>query len=203
MIILWSNWCISFVLSVFLILVTYYYFVHKMALGKLSAFLTISLLLVVLTISIVLLIKKFGYNSYTLTYLTLIYFLLMITCHDIKERLIPISWLLLGILIAMVRMINNPNFNFLESCFGSVAIGILLIMISKITRQGIGMGDAYVFVFISMLIGWRMAGTIFLFSILLAGLLGMVLYTLKKVSRKTTLPFMPFVLIVTLLTVWI
>jgi len=202
MIILWSNWFLLFVCTIALVLVTYYYFIHKMAIGKLMAFIMISILLTILLLSIFLLIKKFGYNSYTLTYLTLIYILLIITYHDIKEKTIPTDWLLLGVFIAILRMINNPNFDIIEGCLGAMGIGILLILISKITKQGIGMGDAYVFVFISMLIGWKMAGTIFMLAILFAGLLGLILFGVKRVSRKTTLPFMPFVFLATLLTVW-
>lgn len=199
----WSNWMVSSVLGVILIIMTYRYLIHIMHLTKDMAIVITGLIFFVLIISIILLVNKYAYNSYSLTYLLLIYLLLMITYHDLKERLIPVKWLALGILIGLVLLINNPNFKLIEGIIGSVAIGSFLILVSKVTKGGVGMGDAYVFSLISLLIGWELAGGILIFAILLSGILGIVLFTFKKVNRKSTVPFMPFVMLGTLLMLWI
>lgn len=202
MIILWSNWMISGTLGGLLIVITYHYFIRKMNMTKVGALFITSILLSTIILSAYMLIKKYGYNSYTLTCVCLIYFLLIITFHDIKERIIPFKWIIFGSLVGSTLLINNPNLKIIEGCLGTIGVGSFLLIICKITKESLGTGDAYVFALISLLIGWKMAGTIFMLALLLSGIIGIVLYAFKKVNRKTTVPFMPFVMVVTLLIIW-
>lgn len=200
------NFCNNFILIFavgILLIMTYQYFVKIMNTSKVMALVMTSSLMAICLISLLGLLEKFGFNSYSMTILCFIYILFIITVHDFKEKFIPTNWLVLGIIMGLILLVNNPNMKMLEGITGSVIMCVTLLVFSKITKGGIGRGDAYVFALISLLIGWRMASTIFVLSIMLSGLLGIILYVLRRVNKKDSMPFIPFVMVVTLIIIWV
>lgn len=197
------NIILFYILTVILTLITYKYLVIKISIRKRWVALALFIMMCFIIISNILFRNKYGFNSYSITCIFLIYILFIITIHDLIYKRIPLEWLILGGVIGSFMLFNNPNISILEGIGGSIIIGVILFLMSKVTRGGIGMGDALVFAFISLIVGWRMAITVLILALVLSGCIGIVLFVFKKASRKTTIPFMPFIFTVTIFILWI
>lgn len=127
-------------------------------------------------------------------YVLLFIFLLISTYLDVKIKKINIYlcilWGVLGTVINL--MLVNKGIRFY--LFG-LAIGILILIFSFCTKEAIGKGDAAVFIVIGTYAGLTRTFVIFIISLILVLLIGSSLLLLKKVNKKTRLPFLPFILL--------
>lgn len=78
---------------------------------------------------------------------------------------------------------------------GGAAVGFLFLLLSKVTREGIGYGDSWGILVLGIYLGfWKilevLAGA---FSVL--GIVSLVALCVKKMSRKYGIPFFPFLTI--------
>lgn len=198
-----SNKILLIILFILLICISQRYLEKSLLISKIKSIGIIIILTGILLISILALRSKYGINSFSMHYLFLIYILIMITIHDIKDKTIPTDWLVLGTTIGLVFLIYNPNIKLLEGIVGSCLFFFGLYTISKLSKGGIGIGDVLIFALISFLTGWKMTITILILALLLSGMLGLILYVVKKIDKKTSIPFMPFILIAILFILWV
>lgn len=117
--------------------------------------------------------------------------LVIVSVIDIKYRKIPVR-----ILIAM----NVGAFIFQCLCrreevvlvAGGVIVGIVFLLISRVTEEGVGYGDSLGILGLGIYLGlWKLfevlAGAFFMLAICAVAVL-----IRKKMSRKIALPFYPF-----------
>ena len=117
--------------------------------------------------------------------------LIIVSAIDIKCRKIPV-----GILASM----NVGALIFFFFCrgedvaliAGGMAIGIVFLTISRITKEGVGYADSLGILGMGIYLGlWKLfevlAGAFFLLA-----LCAMIVLARKKMSRKIALPFYPF-----------
>jgi leader peptidase (prepilin peptidase)/N-methyltransferase len=76
--------------------------------------------------------------------------------------------------------------------------GGIVAVISIITKGSIGMGDAKLFACVGIWFGLQTTLGIMLIATMLSGFVGLILLTFKKVNRKTTMPFAPYVFLATI-----
>ncbi|PKM94584.1 MAG: hypothetical protein CVU84_11000 [Firmicutes bacterium HGW-Firmicutes-1] len=196
------NIILFYFLTLILGIVTYIYLAVKMKIPRGRVVLALAVMLCIIINSMMIFQHKYGFNSYSMIYIFLVYVLCMLTIHDLLDKCIPLRWLVLGGVMGSVMLVYNPNISILEGIAGSFITGVLLVIISKVTRGGIGIGDGFVFAFISLIVGWKMALTVLILAFMLSGFIGIVLFVLKKVNHKTSIPFMPFILAVTIFILW-
>ena len=110
---------------------------------------------------------------------------------DIRSRRLPVQWLAAGSLLAAgYRMTAGKGDFWLVS--GGIAVGLMFLLISRVTGEGLGYGDGYVILILGIYLGlWELltmlAGAFFLLAVFsIAGL------TVKKMSRGLRIPFVPF-----------
>lgn len=72
------------------------------------------------------------------------------------------------------------------------AILFFMALISKITKEAIGMGDVWVIGSIFMVLGFPEGAECIFFAFVFAGLYSGILLSVKKRGRKKTFPFIPF-----------
>lgn len=173
------------------------YIVNKIDTNGMYTYVAISTFIISIVSSYVILIKKYGFNNYTIAFFIIIYILLLISIKDIRERSIPLDLIILGIFFGGILLIYNPNINIIDVLISIVGIGGFNLLISKVTKGGIGEGDILVFVLIGIILGWKMALAIILYTFIIAGISGIILLILKKANKKTELPLAPFILIAT------
>lgn len=148
------------------------------------------------------------YNWMTLIKICLAYLLISgIALIDYKFHIIPNKLLFYAILLRLFILIIEYYYNsdqFMEvvlECIGGTLIGFgILFLTHLLSKGGIGMGDVKLFGVIGFIIGLR--GT---YNTLFYSLIFLVLYSCigmmkKELTRKSMIPFGPFVYLGYLIT---
>ena len=78
--------------------------------------------------------------------------------------------------------------------FFGACVGLIMLGISYITREQIGYGDGHAFIAVGVCVGGKESILLLWFSLVLAGVLGIILSFIKKrrLDTKLKLPFIPF-----------
>ena len=99
-----------------------------------------------------------------------------------------------GIGISIISLIQILSGNKLWwDSLGGAGIGIILVLLSIVTRQQIGMGDGILFVITGIGLGIANNTILLMSSLCITSVVSLALLSVKKVQRKTTVPFIPFV----------
>ena len=121
-------------------------------------------------------------------------FLASILYFDIKEKKIPDIFIFSGMLVILAARLLQGNFT--SWCLVDGVVGFSFIWLFVFFSKGrIGLGDAKLSAFISIIVGvWAWAFTIFFAS--LSGLLFiLVMIKLQKMTKKESIPFAPFLIL--------
>lgn len=81
-----------------------------------------------------------------------------------------------------------------ESVICALIPGLLMLIVSIVTKEAIGKGDVYVILLLGLMTGFDRAFFILLVSMTVCAVFGIVLMIVKGRGRKDTLPYVPFVL---------
>lgn len=117
--------------------------------------------------------------------------LLMGSIYDIKYKALPWWFLAGGAVAALVLAVVLRPVE-LWKMVGGLVLGMLLFGISFLTGGALGKGDGIIIGIIGLNLGFPIVFSVFSGALLLAAVLSIVLIIFKKVNRKTTLPFLPF-----------
>lgn len=114
--------------------------------------------------------------------------------YDLRYKEIPTIYLfgLWGFLFVM-RIVENKGIS-KEILLGEV-LGIILILISLVLKQSIGMGDGIVLCITGLIEGGLGNLTLFMNSLLIGVVVAVVLIFFKSYKRNNTIPFVPCILI--------
>jgi leader peptidase (prepilin peptidase)/N-methyltransferase len=108
-----------------------------------------------------------------------------------KEVNIPV----LGILVAaaMVMIFLGKDISVLNVITG-LAEGLLLILVSVMTKGQIGMGDGILLAACGLMLGGKDNMVMFFFACLSSAIVSVLIMIIKKADKKTTIPFVPFMI---------
>lgn len=110
---------------------------------------------------------------------------------DIHSRRIPVIVLISGNLAALCYQIYIAK----EDVFvlaGGIGVGLLFLLVSRVTREGMGYGDSWTILILGIYLGlWKLL-EVLLAAFLFLGIAAVICLSLKKISRKYKLPFIPF-----------
>lgn len=113
---------------------------------------------------------------------------------DIYSRQIPVSVLVGGSLSVLGYQIFIEKGN-VWLIIGGIGVGILFLLVSRSTREGIGYGDSWVILILGIYLGvWRLL-EVLAAAFLILEAAAVVCLVIKKMSRKYKLPFLPFLTI--------
>lgn len=127
-------------------------------------------------------------------WLLLLLLLIPASIQDIKDKNISVVTILAGLTAAVIINIAlAPNYAVRVFIYGIP--GIFLLLCAWITHEAIGYGDGLVMLAIGNIVGLEDCVKILFFSLIMAGVISLVLMIMKKVNRKSTVPFVPFLLI--------
>lgn len=128
-------------------------------------------------------------------YSSLFVYFLAASVYDVKNREIPLfvsavaACLLFVIRLYLVCRGEMP----LQTAFLGVGIGIVLLIVSALTKGEIGSGDGIMFIVSGLVSGFYENGVLLFVSLVFTAAAGSVLVVVKRVGRKYELPFAPFV----------
>lgn len=112
---------------------------------------------------------------------------------DLKKReinlVIPAIFGVIGIL--MFCLSKDKNWIMF---LGGAAEGLFVLVVSVITREGIGLGDALLLICTGILLGAENNLIMFLWACVFCSIISGILILCKKAGRKTRIPFVPFLI---------
>ena len=121
-------------------------------------------------------------------------FLLCNAIHDLKYKRVWAKGMLIFALSVMVYAFIDKQRLMMDYWMASL-LGIVFLLISWISPAMVGMGDGICILLLGFLWEWYEILTMCAIALLMAGVMGGVLLVLKKVTRKTKMPFVPFLFV--------
>lgn len=139
-----------------------------------------------------LLFRQIGLQAEIIPALFFSSLLLVISIIDYEHKIIPNTLLLVGTVCGIPLLYFSRVRTPAEMALGFLAGGVLLLAIAILSRGGMGAGDVKFCAVLGLFLGWQYTlQTVFLASIL-GSVVGLGLMAAKKATRKTALPFGPF-----------
>ncbi len=116
-------------------------------------------------------------------------YLFVVSIIDIKYKSLSVFLVILGIIMMSILYIFSP-YN-IYSLLGGIAVGIIVILISFITKEAIGIGDGMILIIIGLGVG---ASTIyiFLYSLIVLSICATLFIIVRKKNYKLEIPMIPF-----------
>lgn len=122
-----------------------------------------------------------------------IIFLTMEGIRDLRERKISMKSVLFFGIVGIITSLPDIKLQWM-SLMGGIAIGVGLLLIAKFTREKVGFGDGWIFTVSGVYLGFYNNLSLFFIALFLAAMTSVALLVFKRVSFKTELPFVSFVL---------
>ncbi|KGK86355.1 peptidase A24 [Desulfosporosinus sp. HMP52] len=163
----------------------------------------------------VFLFSKYGLSPDFAAFTFLMYILIIIFFIDLEHQIIPNELVIIAMFGGTVVFIYNLFRPFLiysdhlwwNPLLGMVSGSGFLLAVSFFgsllykTEEVMGMGDVKLFAPIGLFLGWRMTLLALFISVVLGGMISLLLILLGKATRKSTIPFGPFIVIGVFITV--
>ena len=153
---------------------------------------------------------------FTIFYIFLFVVLGVIFLYDLKHKLVPtiFSFLLIviGIAFEVFRAVNFSSFYSqnsklfwldLFSGFLTALPFMLIYLFSK--RKAVGFGDILIFIGVGYILGFIFGVSVFLLSVWIGAISSLILiyFYPKKYNRKSSIPFTPFIIIATIIIIFL
>ena len=143
---------------------------------------------------------KFGLSFDFLVYIVLAPTLVIITAIDIEHQIIPDIITLPGIALGLA--VGTYTIGYLDSLLGFFVGGGLFYLLAVLSNGGMGGGDIKYIAAVGALLGWHNVLLIIFIGALLGSLVGLFKIAVQKKSRKSMIPFGPFLATGTLITLF-
>ncbi|MEI6352859.1 MAG: prepilin peptidase [Candidatus Nomurabacteria bacterium] len=154
--------------------------------------------------------------GFALFYVFIFILLLSIFLYDLKHKIVPLGMSILllisGLAIEVYRIYNITSFYgnihsplFWLDIFSGILIALPFLIIYLFTNgKAVGFGDILLFLSTGYLLGFIFGVTDFLLSIWIGAAFSLLLIYLfpHKYSRKSTIPFAPFIVVATILVIF-
>ncbi|KAB3537235.1 prepilin peptidase [Alkaliphilus pronyensis] len=122
--------------------------------------------------------------------------------YDLKYKIIPDTLIIVSVICSILfGLLNIDTFLSHRLLSGLVVLGIMT-MIYFLTKGNIGFGDVKLIATTALFLGLWRSFLMLLIATFFCGLFGLILLATKRVSRKSSLAFAPFILIATIITVF-
>lgn len=118
-------------------------------------------------------------------------FLASIAREDMKEKRISVKLILGFASISIIYLFFDSHLSYIK-IVTAVMPGMLLLLLSFITKESIGYGDGFTVLIIGLWLGGFLTGIMVCLAVLLAGVYAC--YRLAKRSKED-IPFVPFLLV--------
>ena len=130
----------------------------------------------------------------------LVVFAILITASiiDIRVGRIPDKLIIAGAAIGLILSLFNPEHGLLQGLMTGTVAGLVMLLVSWITKGGLGLGDVKLFGCIGIYLGLESIASAMLISAILSGFFSLVLLCINRDNKKREIPFAPFIMVGTL-----
>jgi len=143
---------------------------------------------------------KFGLTFEFLVYSVMAPALVIITVIDIEHQIIPDIITLPGIALGLA--VGTYTIGYADSLIGFFVGGGLFYSLAVLSNGGMGGGDIKYIAAIGALLGWQKVLLVIFVGSFLGSIVGAFQITVQKKSRKSLIPFGPFLASATLITLF-
>ncbi|MCL2253027.1 MAG: hypothetical protein FWC09_01160 [Lachnospiraceae bacterium] len=123
----------------------------------------------------------------------ILFFLAMFAFFDIKSKKIPLCLIMIFGIVAVLVSVLGSDFD-KWAFLAKMMPGVFLLLISFISNQAIGYGDGLIVLLIGLLTPLHINISLILAAFLLSALASIIVLVLKKGTKNSKLPFVPFLL---------
>ena len=158
---------------------------------------------VIETVTAVLLLAgffKFGLSFAFMVYAAVAPALVIITASDIEHQIIPDVITLPGIALGLA--VGTYTIGYADSLLGFFVGGGLFYLLAVLSNGGMGGGDIKYISAAGALLGWQKVLLIIFIGALLGSVVGVFQIAVQKKTRKSLIPFGPFLATSTLITLF-
>jgi len=136
----------------------------------------------------------------TVVHLVVLALLVLMSATDLEQRRLP--HLLLDPLIAICVLFAfvNPTVSLLDAVIGAAAAVAMLGVLGLVIRSGVALGDLYLVAPLGLLLGWPAIFVAIFIAALLLSASSLVLLASRRVGMKSYVPFGPFLVAGTVIT---
>jgi len=117
--------------------------------------------------------------------------LLGLAIVDIFRKRIPLMVVVGLILTAIGAVLFTHSFDWVLT-LGGALVGLVFILVSKITKEGIGYGDSLLILALGIYLGFWKVMVLIMIAFFLSALFAIFVAIIRKKGRKTRFPFVPF-----------
>jgi len=147
----------------------------------------------------------YGLSIQSLIYIILSSALIIIAFIDLNEQIVPDVISLPGITIGFILGFLVPYISFINSALGVVVGGGIILIIGLagsviFKKEAMGGGDVKLAAMIGAFLGWRYIIISLFLGFFLGALAGVILIISKIKSREDTVPFGPFIVLGSFIT---
>lgn len=136
----------------------------------------------------------------TAVHLALLGLMVVLTATDLDQRRLPHLVLDPLILGAAVFALFNPAVSPLDAAIGAAAALAFLGLLGVLVRGGVATGDLYLVVPLGLLLGWPSVFVALFLAALLSAATGLALLAMRRAGMKSYIPFGPFLVAGTVIT---
>jgi leader peptidase (prepilin peptidase)/N-methyltransferase len=141
----------------------------------------------------------------TLIYIILASALIIISFIDLNEQIVPDVISLPGIVLGFIISFFVPYISFVNSALGILAGGGIILIIGLagsviFKKEAMGGGDVKLAAMIGAFLGWRYSIISLFLGFFLGAIVGIILILSKIKSREDVVPFGPFIVLGSLIT---
>ena len=158
---------------------------------------------VIETVTAVLLLAgffKFGLSFDFMVYAAVAPVLVIITAIDIEHQIIPDVITLPGIALGLA--VGTYTIGYADSLLGFFVGGGLFYLLAVLSNGGMGGGDIKYISAAGALLGWQKVLLVIFIGALLGSVVGVFQIAVQKKTRKSLIPFGPFLATSTLITLF-
>jgi leader peptidase (prepilin peptidase)/N-methyltransferase len=147
----------------------------------------------------------YGLSIQTLIYIILSSALIIIAFIDLNEQIVPDIISLPGIVVGFILSFFVPYISFINSALGVLVGGGIILIIGLagsviFKKEAMGGGDVKLAAMIGAFLGWRYIMISLFLGFFLGALAGIFLILSKIKSREDTVPFGPFIVLGSFIT---
>ena len=148
----------------------------------------------------------YGLTLQSLIYIILASAVIIIAFIDLNKQIIPDVISLPGIVIGLILSFFIPYISFINSVLGVLVGGGIILIIGLVgsvifKKEAIGGGDVKLAAMIGAFLGWRYIIISLFLGFFLGALAGILLVLSKVKSREDVIPFGPFIVLGSLVTI--
>jgi leader peptidase (prepilin peptidase) / N-methyltransferase len=120
--------------------------------------------------------------------------LILCSWQDIRKKKIHVILIGIGFLTILTCSFLAGEIT-IWSRLAGLGLGILLLLLNPITRGQIGIGDGLIVSIMGLGVGFNATSFILAYGLFGSAVFSIGLILFRKVNRKATIPFIPFILL--------